>query len=45
MAMPPDNDDDDVSDLRPKTFWEKHGFKVILALFAAACFAAGWMLQ
>ena len=45
MAMPPDNDDDDVSDLRPKTFWEKHGFKVILTLFAAACFAAGWMLQ
>lgn len=40
-----ERDDDDVSDLRPKTFWEKHGFKVILALFAVACFAAGYMLR
>lgn len=33
--------EDDLSDLRPKTFWEKHGFKVVLAGVAVACFAAG----
>lgn len=36
-----DQQDDDLSDLRPRTFWEKHGFKVMLAAFAAAMFTAG----
>jgi hypothetical protein len=36
-----DDEDDDLSDLRPKTFWEKHGFKVVLAVIAAACLVAG----
>lgn len=41
----PQTDDEDLSDLRSKTFWEKHGFKVMLALFAIVCFAAGFILQ
>jgi hypothetical protein len=41
----PHADDEDVSDLRPKTFWEKHGFKALLAVFAIACFAAGVILR
>jgi hypothetical protein len=38
---PADKDDYDTSDLRPKTFWEKHGFKVLLAAFALAVFIVG----
>ena len=45
MAMALETDDDNAADLRPKTFWEKHGFKVILALFAAVCFAAGFIFH
>lgn len=40
-----EGEDDDVSDLRPRTFWEKHGFKVMLAVFAIVCFAAGFMVH
>lgn len=44
----PDSDadldaEDDLSDLRPRTFWEKHGFKVLLASFATVCFGLGLM--
>ncbi|MDB5420796.1 MAG: hypothetical protein JWR59_743 [Brevundimonas sp.] len=39
------DDDDDLSDLRPKTFWEKHGFKVVLTGVAVACFAAGLIFR
>ena len=35
------NDVENISDLRPRTFWEKHGFKVILAVFALAVFTVG----
>ena len=37
----PDDDVENISDLRPRTFWEKHGFKVILAVFALAVFTVG----
>lgn len=36
----PEADDEVLSDLLPWTIWETHGFMVILALFAIACFAA-----
>ena len=41
----PEADDEVLSYLLPWTIWETHGSKVILALFAIACFAAWGILR